>query len=179
MALNIFNLVEENIDFNEYMLSNIVKIIINYSCKNLENTSYDIKLKNMELIHIKEIEIIILKLFQSKNIEFIPYTFYIYYYITKIIQKYSELHKQELQRLETICLSMLFILFVDLFQLNMTNLHTVSLNIVIQSIHFIKNNKLETENEISKCILRNSILIPKSYITSIVEDIYFRTYLYQ
>jgi hypothetical protein len=133
----------------------------------------------MELGHIKDIEIIILNLFQNKNIEFIPYTFYIYYYITKIIQKYSELYKQELQRLETICLSILFIVLVNFAELNITNLHTLCINIVIQSIYFIKNNKFNIENELCKCILHNSRVFPKSYITSVVEDLYLRNYLYQ
>jgi serine/threonine protein kinase len=178
MSINIFNLIQENIDFNKYRLSDIVKITINYSCKILESSSYNIKLKNMELGNIKDIEIIILNLFQNKNIEFIPYTFYIYYYITKIIQKYSQLYKQELQRLETICLSILFIVLVNFAELNIINLHTLSLNIVIQSIYFIKNNKLDMENNLCKCILHNSRLIPKSYITSVVEDLYLRKYLY-
>jgi hypothetical protein len=132
----------------------------------------------MELVNIPDIEIIIFNSFQNKNIEFIPYTFYIYYYITKIIQKYSEHYRYQLQRLESICLSLFFILIIDMAQINDTNLHSLSLNIVIQSIYFIKNDKFDKTHEIIKIIIDNSKLIPKCYITSVVEDTPLRTYLY-
>lgn len=178
LSINIFNLIEDKINFTKYRLSDVIKIIINYSCKILECTSYNIKLKNMELVNIPDIEIIIFNSFQNKNIEFIPYTFYIYYYITKIIQKYSEHYRNQLQRLESICLSLFFILIIDMAQINDTNLHSLSLNIVIQSIYFIKNDKFDKTDEIIKIIIDNSKLIPKCYITSVVEDTPLRTYLY-
>jgi serine/threonine protein kinase len=178
LSLNIFNCVQDAIDLINYRLSDIVKIIINYSCKILECSSYNIKLKNMENMDIPKIEIIIFNYFQNKNIEFVPYTFYIYYYITKIVQKYSDYYRREMQRLETLCLSLFFIVFINMININNNNLHLLSINIVIQSIYFIKNNKLNVDNDIYQYIIENSKLIPKCYITSVVEDSDLRTYLY-
>ena len=178
LAYNIFNLIEDKIDFNKYKLSDIVKIVLNYSCKVLENASCNIKLKNMELSQIVDIEMIILNMFQNKNIEFIPYSFYIYYYITKIIQSYSEHYRSKLQNLESICLSIFFIMFINIANSNETNLHKLSLNVVLQSLYFIKNNEFDVNFEISRYIIDNSKLIPKYYISNIIIESHLRTYLY-
>jgi serine/threonine protein kinase len=178
LAYNIFNLIEDKIDFNKFRLSDIVKIVLNYSCKILENDLYNIKLKNMEFNQIVDIEMIILNMFQNKTIEFIPYSFYIYYYITKIIQIYSEHYRSQLQKLESICLSIFFIMFINISKLDETNLHKLSLNVVLQSLYFIKNNQFDVNNEISQYIIDNSKLIPKYFITTIIEESYLRTYLY-
>ena len=176
-SISIFNIIQHDIDFNKYRLSDITKITLNYSCKLLESSSYNIKLKNMELEQIIDIEFMIIDIFRKKKIEFIPYTFYIYYYITKIIQKYSAYYQKNLQNLESISLSMLFIVIININKSNIINLHLLSLNIVIQAIYFIKNNKLDTSHDICKFIIRSFKTIPDIYITNIVEDILFRKYL--
>ena len=65
-----------------------------------------------------------------------------------------------------------------MMEINDTNLHSLSLDIVIQSIYFIKNDKFDITNEIIKNIIDNSKLISKCYITNVVEDTPLRTYLY-
>jgi hypothetical protein len=177
-AISIFNMIQHDIDFNKYRLSDIIKIVLNYSCKICEPISFDIKLKNIQLEKIIDIEFIIIDIFRKKKIEFLPYTFYVYYYITKIIQKYSEYYRKYLRNLESICLSMLFIVLININTSKNINLHMLSLNIVFQAIYFIMNNKLDISEDICKLIITHYKLIPNNYILNIIENQNFRKYLY-
>ena len=177
-AISIFNMIHHDIDFNKYRLSDIIKIVLNYSCKICEPISFDIKLKNIQLEKIIDIEFIIIDIFRKKKIEFLPYTFYVYYYITKIIQKYSEYYRKYLRNLESICLSMLFIVLININTSKNINLHMLSLNIVFQATYFIMNNKLDISQDICKLIITHYKLIPNNYILNIIENQNFRKYLY-
>lgn len=177
LSIHIFNLIPEKINLDKYKLSDIIKIIINYSSKLIEDTTFNFKLNNMQLCEIIDIDIIILNMFQNKEVEFLPYTFYIYYYLTKIIQQYSEYYRNELKNLESIVLSIFFITFIDLSYLTDITLHNLSINIVIDSIYFLKNSKFDNDNIITKSIFDNFKLIPNLYINKIIVDSNLRTYL--
>jgi len=83
-----------------------------------------------------------------------------------------------LHDLESICLSMLFIVLININTSKNINLHMLSLNIVIEATNYIMNNKLDISQDICILIITHYKLIPNNYILNIIEKENFRKYLY-
>jgi hypothetical protein len=95
----------------ENLSKNSANIIINFTFKILEYQSF--RQRNITENTITDLETILINNLYTKQSNFIPIGFLIYYYITKIAQTYPLTYYTLLKQLESIALSMAILFFID------------------------------------------------------------------
>jgi serine/threonine protein kinase len=169
-SIYIFNYVYNNVKLDNY--ENVVITIVNFSRKILEFS------------HFSRDEILDQNLVQylTKNIRHISFKsglFYIYYYIFNIIISEQIKYYNNLENLETICLSILFLYLADINTYTKTsNIHNISVLIILTAIDFIKFNYLNLDDNFVQSIIINYKSLKKDLIDRIVELDSFREYLF-
>ena len=162
-------------------------IIINFTFKIVEYQSFH--QKNITENTITDIETILINNLYTKQSNFIPIGFFIYYYITKIVHTYPLTYYILLGELESIALSMAILFFIDYIDeyQNVAELTYANIcyHIVDLSLDFILNGTFvypTTEISYTQCIINQCCtnackMTNNPIIFKIIENTDLYTYL--
>jgi serine/threonine protein kinase len=177
LAIHIFNNINTELDLKVEDYHDFTKILMNYSCKYLEYHQYIINLSTLKKDDIFSLEKTIIKKMVDNHISFIPVTFNIYYYLTRLVQTMKLSYNYYFSNLESVCLSILTFFMINMPVGKKFNVHLVCLNILIHAIYFINNNELDTKSNFSGFIFKTVNLLEPAILNKIVEYSPFLEYL--